>query len=172
MLRVLLMSTYDPRFDESLDRTDPKRARAIGIANTSSGAGSRRLEGAARAHERRVAKAHAMYVQFMAHATKAKRARGEYIGGPAPYGFAVTSDGTLDELPDERAAIVRAVELRSCGYSLRLIAAQLADDGHVSRTGGPFHPQSLARILAAYDARAAFETAAKTCGIDAPAVPF
>ena len=146
------MSACDIRFDESIDRTDPRRARAIGASQATTGASARRAEGKARAHEQRVQRAADAYAALHAHATRVKRARGEYVGGAAPYGFALGADGGLVSVEHEHLAIVRMVELRQCGYSLRIIAGQLADDGHETRSGAPWHPQQvLPAALAAYD---------------------
>jgi hypothetical protein len=76
--RSLLLSLPRLRFDETLDRTDPRRARAIGASQTTTGASARRVEGKARAHERRVQRAADAYAALHAHATRVKRARGEY----------------------------------------------------------------------------------------------
>jgi site-specific DNA recombinase len=55
-----------------------------------------------------------------------KASRGEYTGGDAPYGFAVTPDGKLVERDDEQAAVAFARRLQEGGFSLRAIAAELA----------------------------------------------
>jgi len=159
------VSACDIRFDESLDRTDPRRARAIGASQTTTGASARRAEGQARAHERRVQRAADAYAALHAHATRVKRARGEYIGGAAPYGFTLAADGSLVSVEHEHLAIVRMVELRQCGYSLRIIAGQLADDGHETRNGAPWHPQQVARVLAAHDARVEYQRACDLMGL-------
>lgn len=81
-------------------------------------------------------------------ALAAKRARGECIGA-VPYGFALGRDGKrLVLLGREQATIVRAHRLCASGLSLRAIAAQLAAEGHVSRTGRAFFASQVARMLA------------------------
>jgi DNA invertase Pin-like site-specific DNA recombinase len=76
------------------------------------------------------------------------RARGQKTGGGVPYGFALAADGrTLVAVEDEQATIARAHVLAAAGRSLRAVAAQLAAEGHVSRTGRPFAAVQVARML-------------------------
>jgi len=80
-------------------------------------------------------------------ALAAKRAHGERVGS-VPLGFAVDADGVrLVVHEQEQATIARARELRACGPSLRAVAAQLAVEGHLSRTGRPFLAEQVARML-------------------------
>lgn len=83
-----------------------------------------------------------------------KAARGEYTGGGAPFGFFVTRSGRLDPNDEEQAAIARARALRDQGFSLRAIAAELAREGCVSRSGDVFAPSQVARMLRATGAAA------------------
>jgi DNA invertase Pin-like site-specific DNA recombinase len=81
-------------------------------------------------------------------ALEAKRAKGERIGA-ITYGFAVAADGVhLVAVEHEQRAISRARRLAGNGRSLRSIAAALAHAGYVSRSGRPFHPTQIARMLA------------------------
>jgi DNA invertase Pin-like site-specific DNA recombinase len=75
------------------------------------------------------------------------RASGEYTGGRAPYGFRVVEDGRVEAVESEQATIARARELAGGGLSLRDVAAMLADEGRTSRTGRPFAPSAVARML-------------------------
>jgi site-specific DNA recombinase len=80
-------------------------------------------------------------------ALAAKRARGERIGS-VPLGFALDTDGVrlvVDER--EQATIARARELRASRLSLRAVAARLAAEGRVSRTGRRFVAQQVARMV-------------------------
>jgi putative DNA-invertase from lambdoid prophage Rac len=61
---------------------------------------------------------------------RAQKARGEYLGGPTPFGFAREVDGKLMPIPAEQAALGRIYELHSQGMSLRKISAELAQHGH------------------------------------------
>ena len=71
-------------------------------------------------------------------ALAAKRARGERVGS-VPFGFALHADGVrLVANLRERATIARAHRLRARGLSLRAVAARLADEGRVSRSGRRF----------------------------------
>lgn len=76
-----------------------------------------------------------------------KRAHGERVGS-VPFGFAVDADGVRLVVHDrEQATRERARELRARGLSLRAVAARLAVEGHVSRTGRRFLAQQIARML-------------------------
>jgi DNA invertase Pin-like site-specific DNA recombinase len=94
-------------------------------------------------------------------ALRAKRARGELAGG-VPHGWQVAGgapparddDGRrvtrrLEPNARELAARGLARELAAQGRSLRQIAAGLAAEGHLGRTGRPLHAAAVARILAA-----------------------
>jgi site-specific DNA recombinase len=77
------------------------------------------------------------------------KSQGKRVGS-IPYGATLADDGeTL--LPEEREReIVHHVrELRKLGWSLRAISAELVKRGVFSRTGKPFHPQTLSRIIEA-----------------------
>ncbi|MGD0679743.1 MAG: recombinase family protein [Polyangiaceae bacterium] len=82
----------------------------------------------------------------------AKRAKGEKTGGDAPYGFTVDG-GRLVAVENEQAAIARARELSAEGRSLRAVAAALAGEGHVSRTGRPFAAMQIARMVVSVEAK-------------------
>jgi DNA invertase Pin-like site-specific DNA recombinase len=80
-------------------------------------------------------------------ALAAKRAHGERIGS-VPFGCAVDADGVRLVVNErEQATIARARSLRARGPSLRAVAAQLAVEGHVSRTGRQFLAEQVARML-------------------------
>ncbi len=59
-----------------------------------------------------------------------QRARGRYLGGIPPFGYAVAADGALEAQPDQQAAIARMRALRLAGGSLRFIAAEMRLAGH------------------------------------------
>ena len=76
------------------------------------------------------------------------RARGQKTGGGVPYGFRLDVDGrTLVAIEAEQVTIQRARELAAEGRSLRAVAAALAVDGYMSRTGRPFAASQVARML-------------------------
>jgi DNA invertase Pin-like site-specific DNA recombinase len=90
-----------------------------------------------------------------------KRAKRERTGR-TPYGSQVTryryratgrkgqpkkSLGILESNPQEMKVIERARELTGEGLSLRQAAAKLNEEGHKARSGKPFHPQQIARML-------------------------
>ena len=65
-----------------------------------------------------------------AAAMQHKRARHEYTGGAAPYGWQVAPDGvTLEPYATEQALIQEARELRRAGLSLRGIGRHLIAEG-------------------------------------------
>lgn len=75
-----------------------------------------------------------------------KRARGEKLGGRAPYGF--RADGImLAPEPSEQAIIATVKDLAATGLSQRAIAAELASRGMVGRTGQPFGQSQISRML-------------------------
>ena len=59
-----------------------------------------------------------------------QRARGRYLGGIVPFGYAVAANGALEAQPDQQAAIARMRALRLAGDSLRSIAAEMRLAGH------------------------------------------
>lgn len=74
--------------------------------------------------------------------------RGEYIGGRAPYGFALGSDGkALVPVGAEQSIIAAARSLRTKGMSLRKIAERLEARGFRARNGNTFAATQVARML-------------------------
>jgi len=65
-----------------------------------------------------------------------------------PYGFELHDDG-IHLVPNlnEQKAIALARRLRKKGLSLRRIAAKLLAKGHTARSGKPFHPQQVKRLV-------------------------
>jgi site-specific DNA recombinase len=85
-----------------------------------------------------------------AAAMQHKQAAGEYIGGAAPYGYAIASDGeTLVEVEVEQAVLAEARALRAAGLSLRKVAEVLAAKGFRARNGRIFAPVQVQRMIAA-----------------------
>lgn len=85
-----------------------------------------------------------------AAAMQHKQAQGEYIGGAAPYGFALSLDGaTLERIEAEHAVINEARMLRAAGLSLRKVAEALDGRGLRARSGRRFAPAQVARMMAA-----------------------
>lgn len=76
-----------------------------------------------------------------------KKARGERVGS-VPLGYMVEpGDPHLLVNDHEQAAITRAKHLHRLGRGLRAICRQLAEEGFATRTGGPWHPQTIKRLL-------------------------
>ena len=53
----------------------------------------------------------------------------------------------VDETETEAVALARMGELRHDGANLREIATVLADEGHRTKRGARWHPQTVARAL-------------------------
>jgi site-specific DNA recombinase len=78
-----------------------------------------------------------------------KRTKGERISGGIPYGFALAPDSVhFIAAQNEHDTIGIARALSAEGRSLRGIACELAGTGRLSRTGRPFAPVQVARMLA------------------------
>jgi DNA invertase Pin-like site-specific DNA recombinase len=75
------------------------------------------------------------------------RSTGRRYSHILPYGFQLGPDGRLKAERDEQAALVVIARLRARGYSLRRIAAALASRGILARSGNPFRPSTLARLV-------------------------
>ena len=82
-------------------------------------------------------------------AMKHMASRGEYTGGKVRFGFKLDDNGKLEAIAGELAAVELAGRLRGEGKSLRAVAAELAQAGHVSRAGKPFVPCQIAKMAAA-----------------------
>ncbi len=78
-------------------------------------------------------------------ALRAKRARGERVGG-IPYGHRL-EDGHLIRDRGEQRTITRACALRGQGCSYGAIAKQLTVEGFPTRTGKPWHPQQVKNMV-------------------------
>lgn len=59
-----------------------------------------------------------------------QKQRNRYLGGRSPFGFRVTDDGALIEVPEQQAALKRIHKLRAEGLSYRVIADKLTAAGH------------------------------------------
>jgi len=83
-----------------------------------------------------------------AAAMAAKRARSEFTGGSAPFGYRVAADGVHiveDEL--EQAATLDILALRASGLSYRKIASELRLRGIAPRNGCAWSPKVLRSIV-------------------------
>ena len=80
-------------------------------------------------------------------AIRHKQAKGEYIGGGAPYGYRLEG-AALVEIPAEQAVIAEAQRMKAAGLSLRAIAAELGAAGHLARTGKLFAAEQVKRMVA------------------------
>jgi DNA invertase Pin-like site-specific DNA recombinase len=79
-----------------------------------------------------------------------KRDKQEKTGGEVPYGWQLRADGIhLDPHAKEQDAILAARKLREEGYSLRAIAVQLVELGHLPGSGRAWHPETVKHLLSA-----------------------
>jgi hypothetical protein len=78
---------------------------------------------------------------------KAKLSRQEHPGGAPSFGYRV-QNGRLVAEPTEQAVLLRILELRRGGASLRRIARTLDDEGHLPKRSSSWHPEGIRRIIA------------------------
>lgn len=78
---------------------------------------------------------------------KRKAEKGGYAYGAPGYGWRA-EDGELVAVAAEQETLIRAVELRARGASLREIARSLEAEGHRPRRAEHWHPVVLSRMLA------------------------
>lgn len=80
-------------------------------------------------------------------ALRVKISRGERAG-EVPYGWQLAGDGVhLQPHAPEQQVMAAVRKHRRKGLSLRAIAARLARAGHAPRSGGRWHPQTVANLL-------------------------
>lgn len=78
-----------------------------------------------------------------------KKSQNELVG-TVPYGFRLAEDGVhVEPFEPEQAVLRMARDLRASGASLRQIAAELADEGKLSRVGRPFVAAAIANMVRA-----------------------
>lgn len=77
-------------------------------------------------------------------ALREKVSNGEHVGG-VPLGFDVVG-GILKPNEEEMATLDRVDELLAEGYTLRLVAAILTEEGYQTKRGGKWHPQTIKRL--------------------------
>ena len=81
-------------------------------------------------------------------ALRRKKARGERLGGPPPYGFEVVEDKWLKPVPFEMEAVAVMRSLRGLGLSLRAIVALLYEHRIPTKAGkATWEPKTIGRIL-------------------------
>ena len=89
----------------------------------------------------------ALVAKRMRNGRKAKAATGGYAGYGSPAFGQRSVDGELVDDEREAATTSRMRELRDEGKSYRQIASTLDAEGLASKRGGPWHPQTVARVL-------------------------
>lgn len=80
-------------------------------------------------------------------AMQAKRKRGEYTGGKAPWGWSTARSGGLEPNVLEQSIREEARGLRMQGLSLARIGLVLEERGLRSRSGKPFAAAQVARMV-------------------------
>ena len=85
--------------------------------------------------------------QRMSKGKREKRLQGGYIGGAPPFGFESDHRGNLLPNSEMQRTVTRIEELHDAGLSLRAIIEVLDREGHGTRSGSPWYPSSVARIL-------------------------
>lgn len=94
----------------------------------------------------------------VADGKRAKKAKGGFTGGGAPYGWTKVGDGATASLTrnaGEQNTIAQVLMLRAAGIPLRVISDRLAAAGLKSRNGKPFHQNQIKRIIDSHAASAA-----------------
>jgi DNA invertase Pin-like site-specific DNA recombinase len=76
-----------------------------------------------------------------------KLARGQRLGGKAPYGYRVDDEGYSRPVPAEQAALTLIREMDAAGEGASAIRQALIDGGHRPR-GDDWHLKTINRILA------------------------
>ena len=75
------------------------------------------------------------------------RAQGRRTSRFPPYGARLAQDGMLAPDPSEQATVARIGALRAAGLSVRRIARQLVREGVPARSGRPWQPTVVARLI-------------------------
>lgn len=80
-----------------------------------------------------------------------KRQAGGYVGGRPSLGLRAEA-GRLVADAREQSAVVRMLELRRAGYSLREVAGVLSDEGYLTKDGHEhWHPETVRRTIERVD---------------------
>jgi DNA invertase Pin-like site-specific DNA recombinase len=75
----------------------------------------------------------------------ARLAKGLHMG-PAPYGFRIGPNGTLEEEPTEAPVLARIAALRASGATLRAVAETLDAEGVPARGGRGWNQMTVSKI--------------------------
>lgn len=94
----------------------------------------------------------------------AKAAAGGFAYGSPPFGWRADRMGGLEPVEAEQLTIVRLVELRRSGLSMRAIAEVLNGDGVPTQRGGRWGSETVARVLRREAPELAGKPAAKRRG--------
>jgi DNA invertase Pin-like site-specific DNA recombinase len=88
-----------------------------------------------------------LVVTRMRAGRRLKAERGGYACGAPPLGWR-PDGGELVAIDDEAATLERIRELHQDGASLRQIASVLTAEGHRTKRGGRWHPETLRQVVA------------------------
>jgi DNA invertase Pin-like site-specific DNA recombinase len=78
-----------------------------------------------------------------------KALQGGYAGGGPPLGKRAEGKALVDD-EDEAATVERIRELHETGASLREICQVLTDEGHATKRGGRWQPETVKRVIARF----------------------
>lgn len=76
-----------------------------------------------------------------------RKARGQYVGVKAPFGYRIGDGRKLEEVPEEQAVVAKVLDLSRAGLSLRAVAAALDAEGIKAPTGGTWNAMTVSKIL-------------------------
>lgn len=91
-------------------------------------------------------------LERMADGKRSKAAKGGHIAGSAPYGYYVLGRGRDAKLaldPSEQTIIAEVKRLHLAGFTPSRIIKSLTETGAFSRSGNPFHPAQISRMIQA-----------------------
>lgn len=89
-------------------------------------------------------------LERMADGKRAKKAKGGHVAGSAPYGYVIVGRGRtamLEAVPAEQAIIAEVKRLNAAGFTSSRIVKSLTETGAVSRSGKPFIPVQIGRMM-------------------------
>ncbi len=84
-----------------------------------------------------------MKSERMVYAHQQRRLEGKPMGGPRPYGYQRTEDGTIVQDPAEAQTVRRVFKMFRDGESYNAIARTLNEEGLAPVTGARFHAQTV-----------------------------
>lgn len=77
----------------------------------------------------------------------ARKARGFWSSGPAPYGYKINAEKRLEPIPDEQQTVGLMLRYRHQGFSYQLVADHLNAYGITTRTGARWGAKTVYRAV-------------------------